>query len=360
MSVEFRVTSEFRELNKIAEERNVTSEWRGILKIKPSVNRVVRLRGRLPTAKDTTDILYDLSDFANITIAKEELIARLSHLAELECTYYPLAENLGARAALTCGLYERIPDFIDTAKELTAITIWGRWRPEDGEDFIDLHKRILHGLKKSLVFSWNKNFLGRPLSSLESREISQATPYQMIESKSPRAKPIYRLRSATTHLSLPSIVATVDTRTPIEKIASFAVLGYYPNGHGLTGVAKEIGVKKETLSEALDRTISSLIYTRGTYSPQRPVRIIVNDLLESPIYRYPSGKNVERTNPRLILLVQNTLPDGLSEREKNIFVLATARKGNTLLFTSDRIAQELGMSKVLVCRIIKRLAINLQ
>lgn len=356
MSVEFRVTSEYSDLKEIAYGRNISPEWRAIFEIKPAVGRIVRLRGRLPGRADIPDILYDLADFAEIEISETELQDHLSRLAEVETTYYPLAENLGARAALSCGLYERIPDFIDSAKEQTARIVWSSWKPERGEDFIDLHKRILAGLRKMLVFGWNKSNQHLPFSYVESYRLREAKPFQEQEVVSPAVKPIYRLRRATNHLSLPSVVATVDKAPPIEKIASFALMGYYPDGRDLVGVSEQIGVKRETLSSALDRSIDRLIAAKNGVIPGRRIQTIVRELIHSGVIRYPSGKNVERTNPRLKLFDSNLPLSFVESGEREIFSLAIAKSGNTLFYSTDQIAQRVGKSKVYVCRVIRRLA----
>jgi len=356
MSIEFRVTSQYQDLKEIAYERNASDEWREVFEVKPSIGRVIKLRGRLPTAADIPDILYDLSDFAGISITPEALFGHLSKLTGLEVTYYPLAENLGARAALSCGEHERIPDFIDVAKELTARIVWVRWKPEKGQDFIDLHRKIIHQLKKGLVFGWNRNFSHQPFSYLEKHELTKATPVHDVNNNSPQQRPIFRLRATTRHLSLPSVIAGIEKARPVERIASLTLMGYYPDGGGFTGVAEKIGVKRETLSEALDRASDVLVQTQNGVLPRRGIRKIVEDLIETGVMRYPSGKNVQRTNPRLRLFELGEAPTGLSAREKEIVFLATRHKKGTLIYSSEDIAGKVGSSKPIVCRVIKRVA----
>jgi hypothetical protein len=360
MKAEFRVTSEFRELAEIAEARNASPEWRGVLEIKPSVNRVVRLRGRSPDARDIADIHYDLADFAQIEMPFAELVGRLSMLTELESTYYPLAENYGTRTALSLGKYVRIPDFIDKAKAEVERIVWFNWKPEKGENFMDLHARVVARLKRHLAHAWGNANGHLPFSFLEADALNHATSYSEIESMSPKMKPQQRLRLATSHLSLPSIVATIDSAPPIEKIASLSLIGYYPDGRGLSGVAQVIGVKRETLSAALDRTLERLVRVRDEMAPQRGIKQIVEELVNEGVMHYPSGKNVERTNPRLSLLRQIALPEGLSERERDIFIFSKAHSGHTFTYTSGEIAKKLGIGKPLVCRVIKRIARSLQ
>ena len=356
MSVEFRITSAFQDLTEIAYERNTSEEWRRVFGVKPSIGRIVKLRGRLPAALDIPDILYDLSDFTGVTVHQNELLRNLSKLTELESTYYPLAENLAASTALSCGLYERIPDFIDVAKDLTARVVWIRWRPEKGEDFIDLHRKIVHELRKGLVFAWNRNFYHQPFSYLEPKRLTRSLPYQEVDNSSPQVRPIFRLRTATGHLSLPSIIAGVENARHLEGIATLTIMGYYPDGRGLTGVAKKIGVKTETLSAAIDSASSVLSLTQDGVRPQRSIRQIVEELIEQPVMRYPSGKNVERTNPRLKLFELREIPLHLSEREKEIVHLAIQHQKGALTYSSEDIANLVGLSKVVICRIIRKVA----
>lgn len=356
MTVEFRVTSQYQDLNEIALERNASEEWRKALEVKPSIGRIAKLRGRLPTVNDIPDILYDLSDFEGVYMSEDDLLGRLSKLAELEATYYPLAQNLGTNAALSSGQYERIPDFIDVAKDTVARIVWVRWKPQKGEDFIDLHRKIIHGLKRTLLFGWNRSFLLRPFSHIENYELARSTPVHEVDNKSPQVKPIYRLRAAARHLSLPSVIAGIEKARPVERIASLALMGYYPDGRGFIGVAKEIGIKRETLSEALDRAGEVLLDTQNGEFPQRGIREIVDHLIAEGVKRYPSGKNVERTNPRLKLFELQDIPTGLSTMEKRIVNLAILHKKGVLVYSSDDIAEKVGSSKPVVCRVIKKVA----
>ena len=360
MSAEFRLTSEFRDLKEIAYERNASTEWRSVFEVKPSIGRIVKLRGRLPTSGDLPDILYDLNDYADISLSREALMGHLSSLIQLEATYYPLAENFGTRTALSLGHYERVPDFIDVAKDLVARIVWSRWKTEKGEDFIVLHKKILHELKRGLVFGWDKNVFYKPFSSQPNHELAQATPFQDLDANSPQPKPIYRLRAAAEHLSLPSIIAGIEKTKTMEQVASLTLLGYYPDGRGFIGVAGQLGIKRKTLTQALDRANDQLLQTPDGILPQRGIKDIVEDLLQTPVMRYPSGKNVQRTNPRIKLFDLGHLPEGISPFERKIVTLATIHHQGTFSYSSEDIATEVGSSKPIVCRVIKRVASSLQ
>jgi len=361
MSVEFRVTSGFRELAEIAEARNASPEWRGVLEIKPSVTRIVRLRGRLPGTRDVPDIQYDLRDFGQIDISTEELVGRLSQLVELESTYYPLAENFAVRAAYDTGQYSRIPDFVDAGKDLAARTVWYSWRPEKGDDFITLHRRIKAQLNRALKSFWYESNFNRSFSGVERQELERANIIDETDNPPHRPKPRTRLRQATQHLSLPSVVATLDECEPLEQIASLAVLGYYPDGRGFIGVAKQIGTDRLDLSYALNRSISRLTEATNGLVPRRSITEIVQDLVLNGRYRYKSGVAVARTSPRFALIRLKQIPDDLPPLDRKILELAIKRNGNVLVFSNkEEIAKELGIGKEKVFRTVKRLASSLQ
>ncbi|OGM67147.1 hypothetical protein A2985_02785 [Candidatus Woesebacteria bacterium RIFCSPLOWO2_01_FULL_43_11] len=361
MSVEFRVTSDFRELAEIAEARNASPEWRGVLEIKPSVNRVFRLRGRPPNKGDINDIYYDLVDFSQITISFNELARRLSQMAELEGTYYPLAENFALRVARDTGRYERIPDFIDAGKDLVAHAVWYLWRPERGEDFTTLNSINKAQLNRALKSFWYRSNFHQSFSGVAIHELHTAKPLDENDATAVRSKPRTRLKQATLHLSLPSVIATVDECDPIEKIASLAVMGYYPDGRGLMGVAKQIRVDRIKLGYALNRAIEKLIQTRNGATPERSIREIVDELLRDGKYRYASGAAVVRNSPRYLLLRMRKLPQGLSEPERKIVELALMRNGNTLLYSNnEEIGQQLGVDKNMIFNVIRNVTSSLQ
>ncbi len=355
MSVEFRVTSEFSELRRIAYERNNSPEWRSVFEIAPSVRRIVGLRGGAPKGKDIKDIYYDLCQFEQVNISYSDLTNRLEKFVTLEATYYSLAENFAARCALYSGLYERLDDFIDLGKELVSKTVWFRWRPDGGEDFISLHKRVTSSLKRYLLSEWQKSNWCSPFSSVEDYKLTKGMAISERDGKaSPRKKPIFRLRGATRHLSLPTIIAVIDEGLMLEKIAPLSLIGYYPNGRGLGEVAKEIGVKRDTLSSALDRTTHRLIATKEDRLPRRSIKEIVEDLLRQKVMSYSSGKRVPWTDPRIGLLKLKKTPQGLSERDSLIISLARRQEEGVFKYSSEEIALMAGCSKVVVCRVIKR------
>jgi len=361
MSVEFRVSSEFRELAEIAESRDASPEWRGVLEIKPSVTRIVRLRGRLPQRNDIPDIQYDLRDFGQVDITTDDLVRRLSQLIELESTYYSLAENFAVRAAIDAGEYSRIPDFVDAGKDLVARTVWHTWRPEKGHNFITLHRTVKFQLSRALRSFWYESNFHSSFSGVEIQELDHANNIDYTDKPQHRPKPRTRLRQATQHLSLPSVVATVDECEPLEQIASLTVLGYYPDGRGFKGVAKQIGADRLDLSYALNRSIARLTQATNGLVPSRSIAEIVQDLVLNGRYRYKSGVAVARTSPRFALMRITQIPENLPPMDKKILEMAIKRNGNVLVYSNkEEIAKELGIGKEKVFRTVKRLASSLQ
>src|SRR3989344_9466355 len=119
---------------------------------------MARLRGRPPGTCDIPDILYDLHSFQDIYMNTGELRQPLRSLVLSESLYYKLAENLAVKNAKDFGFHERLPDFIDIAKESVTRIVWINWKPEDGENFIDLHKRIIGTLRRHLVHQVSSGF----------------------------------------------------------------------------------------------------------------------------------------------------------------------------------------------------------
>ena len=240
MTAEFQLTSSFTVLANQAIEMDNVQQFPSLGLIKPSVSRVVWLRGRLPSGQgDLKDIYYDHQSFSVQQVSPETFKETIRQLAWLEGRFYPMAENIGVKAAIHSGNYERIPDFIDAAKDV---------------------------------------------------------------------------------------------------------------------VAREIGVKRGTLSLALDRGIERFCSANKDRScPTRSAREMIDNLLdENIVMKSPTGKNVQATNPRLNLLNLNLDHLKMSAKEKEILELARLHTGNTFTYSSEQIAKMVKMSKPAICRIIKK------
>ncbi len=297
MSTEFRLTSDFKELGCFVEGLD-ERQLRMVAEITPSIHRIAKIRGRVPEGKDISDICFDLVHFEEKQISLLELKQRLAFLMALESSYYPVASNLATNCALGTGLYERIPDFVDGAKSLVAKTVWIRWKPESGENFLDLHRKTLGSLKNFLVHVWRKDNASIPFAYIETSELETGVAYNESYTVSCRAKPIYRFRDAASHLSLSSIISAIGQEGHLGKVAILALMGYYPDGHGLGAVAKELGIKRERLIACLDEVLAKLAETseRGNI-PDRSIKDLVEELQGQGVVRYKSGKNIETTNP---------------------------------------------------------------
>ena len=356
----FTFTSGYAELIQIAEYRNSDGELNSIRQVTPAIHRMARLRGRPPGTCDIPDILYDLHSFQDIYMNTGELRQPLRSLVLSESLYYKLAENLAVKNAKDFGFHERLPDFIDIAKESVTRIVWINWKPEDGENFIDLHKRIIGTLRRHLVHQWGKGNFAKPYSYFEPHQLDSATLYQNLEESSPPKRPIYRLRESATNLPLPAIIATIEEGSFLEIVASLTTMKYYPSKNGLASVANEIGVKKETLSEALDRTLARMTRIDKNVTPSKSIANIVEETKNGHVIKYASGKNVEHDNPRVDLIKlsekspESWLPNGLSERDKAILSLAVIMNSGTLAHTTEEIALKSGCSAVVVCRVIKK------
>lgn len=361
MTTEFRFkeTSSYNELFEIASSRN-TEMLDRVRQVAPSVHRIVKLRGRPPMGKDIDDILYDANDFEGANFSKNDLVEHLGIFSSAEATYYHLAQKSAYVTAGMYGLEHRTDDLIDVAKDVVSGIVWRNWVPEKGQDFIDLHKKIVSALQHNLIHHWAKRFQSCPFSSKEDYVLDQATEINLTDDTSPEEKPIFRFRRATSTLALPTIIARIDNNPlPIEKISALALIGYYPDGKGFTGVASGLGVKKETLSSALDRVIINFRKS-DIMLPDRPIRQIVDELRECAVMKYPSGKNVEFDSPRLKLL---RLTDGkvnFGARENLIREMSTARKGSTFIFSLNEIAIACGCNYSNASKSIGKLAATVE
>lgn len=358
MSIEIKLTSDFRELSSFV-ERLDKEQLKRTAEIAPSIHRIAKIRGRIPEGRDVPDIYFDLVHFEGKHMPPEDFKERLKFLIALESSYYPVASNLAVGSARGMGLYERTPDFIDQAKSLVAKIVWVGWKPELGEKFLDLHKRIMGTLNRFLVLAWRRTNFSIPFGYIETSELDTTVPYHELEAASPRIRPIFRLRNATGHLSLPSIISAISPEGHLGKIATLAVMGYYPDGHGLGAVAKELGVKRERLTACLDEVLEKLAETPETGSiPDKSIKDFVKELQNKGVLKYKSGKNVEITNPRLRLLGREVAANGSDKRERAIISLARKIKNDTFVYDIKDIAERTGSSRQVVRGVINRVAVS--
>jgi hypothetical protein len=354
--IEFQETSKYSELIEIASNRN-KEMLDGIRQVAPSVHRVVKLRGRPPAGQDIDDILYDFNDFVSgSNCERGEMVRRLGDFSLIEATYYKLAGNFAYQTAETYGLKYRAGDFIDLAKDAVARIVWNNWKPERGEDFISLHRKIVSVMRHHIIHLWTNRYEGFPFSYIKDNVLDAAKEVNIDDSKSSEEKPLLRFRRATTILPLPSIIARIDyDSSPIEKISALALIGYYPDGRGFTGVATELGVMSKTLSSALDRVIVKFRKSKETL-PKRPIKEIVSELIDGGVMKYSSGKNVEFDSPRLKLLKAKYSLNGLDATEEKILEMTVARNRSVFVYSLDEIAKASGCSFSKASKIINKLA----
>jgi hypothetical protein len=354
--IEFQETSRYSELMEIASSRN-SEMLNDIRLIAPSVHRVVKLRGRPPLGNDIDDVLYDFNDFAGGGgCTRNQMVRQLGAFSLVEATYYKLATNIAYNTAGVHGLNHRTDDLVDVAKDAVSRTVWNNWRPERGDDFINLHNRVCTALRYHLIHFWTRRYRGYSFSNTKDYILEKAEEINLTDSNSPEEKPIHRFRRATTFIPLPAIIARIDyDSSPIEKISALTLIGYYPDGRGFTGVASELGVKRETLSSALDRVIIKFRESKETF-PTRPIKEIVDELIDGGVMKYPSGKNVEFDSPRLKLLKAKYCPRGHNTRESKILEMAVARNKSVFTYSLDEIAKASGCSFSQASKIINILA----
>jgi hypothetical protein len=357
---EFPTTSNYRELIDIANQNNESQELERAKQIAPSVHRIARLRGRIPYGKDIEDIHYDASSFKGLDIDYQETKRSIRTFIIAESLYYKLAENIAIKNAKDFGFYERLDDFIDLGKEMVAKIVWQGWKPENGENYIDLHKRIVGGLRSYLIHQWGRSNFAKPYSYFETDEVEKFTNIQDQSDVSPKKRPLYRIRECTGNLPLTAIIANVENANYLERVAGLATLKYYPSRNGLKSIAEDVGVKKETLSSALDRLLEKMPNTNSNEIANRSISEIVSQTKGEKILKYPSGKNVEFDSPRIKLSKihadTNTisLTPQFSEREIRIIELASMQDGNFLSYSAKDIASIAGCNTNKVVSVIAK------
>ena len=101
MSAEFRLTSEFRDLKEIAYERNASPEWRSVFEVKPSIGRIVKLRGRLPSSGYLPE---GISPFERKIIT----LATIHHQGTFSYSSEDIATEVGSSKPVVCRVIKRV------------------------------------------------------------------------------------------------------------------------------------------------------------------------------------------------------------------------------------------------------------
>ena len=104
--------------------------------------------------RDIDDILYDANDFEGANFTRNNLVEHFGSFSSVEATYYHLAQKSAYVTAGMYGLEHRTDDLIDVAKDVVSGIVWKNWVPEKGQDFIDLHKKIVSALQHNLIHHW--------------------------------------------------------------------------------------------------------------------------------------------------------------------------------------------------------------
>ena len=221
-------TSRMDEIDDLIHEMNESGEWRRVLDVMGSVHRVGKLRGRITEKIDVPDIVFDLDSFVGERVTNESLFGILRKIVFLETTYYQLAGNFAIRAACQIGT-ERFPDIADISRSIVSQTVWRWWRPENGEDFLDLNRRVISNLSHLILPKWSvASNRDTPFSYLDPLRVERGVAIDYDDQEVKDKIPIFRLRKAVRHLSLPSIILSIEKCGLIEKLTAFSIMGYYP------------------------------------------------------------------------------------------------------------------------------------
>lgn len=357
MAIEFRETSNMGEIDNIIHEMNGSLEWGGILDMMGPIHRVGRLRGRITTKRDIPDVLFDLESFVGEKVTGESLDDVLRKIAFLETTYYSLAGNFAIKTALQTDI-ERLPDIVDLSKNIVSLTVWKWWRPENGEDFLDLNRRIISNLKNLIFPQWNvASNRDTPFSYLDPFQIERGSAISRNDQEAKDRIPISRLREAVGHLSLPSIIASIEKYGPLETLTVFSVMGYCPGVSTFSQLCSRLKISRPTASVAFDRAIEMMLACSSDGRiPSASIRAIFDAAFDRNVLKFSSGRTLRWNDPRINLVARGGIFGVLNSRQKRILELALIREKEGFKYEPEDIGEMVGCTKSYVHRTIKRAA----
>ena len=345
------------EIDGLIYEMNGSFEWRRILDMMGPIHRVGRLRGRMITKMDIPDVLFDLESFVGKNVSGESLDDVLSKITFLETTYYPLASNFAVKVASQTNT-ERLPDIKDFSKGLVADTVWKWWRPENGEDFLDLNRRIIFNLNNLISPKWSfASNRDTPFSYLDPLQVESGIAIddndQIVEDK----MPIIRLREAVRHLSLPSIIASVERYGFLEALTVLSIMGYYPGVSTFSQLCSRLKISRPTASAAFDRAVGMMLsHSPDGEMPLASLRAILKSVIDRNVLKFFSGRTLRWNDPRVRLAAIREIPGVLNLRQRKILELALVREEEVFKYEPEDRGEMVGCTKSYVHRTIKRAA----
>lgn len=357
MAIEFRETSNMDEIDKLIHEMNRSCEWRKILDVMGSIHRVGKLRGRIIDKRDIPDVLFDLESFVGERVTHESLYDILRKIVFLETTYYSLAGNFAVKAAIQTGI-ERLPDIVDLSKNIVSLTVWRWWRPENGEDFLDLNRKIIFNLNNLIFPKWSvASNRDAPFSYLDPFQIERGIAISDNDQKARDKIPIFRLREAVGHLSLPFIIASVERYNPLEVLTVFAVMGYYPGVYTFSQLGSRLKISRSTASIAFDRAVETMSScSPDGRTPSLSIKTILDSVFDRHVLKFSSGRTLRWNDPRISLTAMGEIPEVLNSKQRRILELAVIRENEGFKYEPEDIRQMVGCTRSYVHRTIKKAA----
>lgn len=355
--IEFKETSSMDEIDRLIHEMNGSSEWRRISDVMGPIHRIGRLRGKIVNKRDVPDVRFDLESFVGKQVTNESLCDIFGKIAFVEAIYYSLARNFAVKTAFQTGV-GRLSDMVDLSKEIVSLTVWKWWRPENGEDFLDLNRKIIYNLGNLIFPLWSVALShSTPFSCLDPRQIERGSVIYNNGQKTKAEMPIFRLREAVRHLSLPSIIMSIDELGLLETLTVFSVLGYYPGVSTFSQLCSRLKISKPTASTAFDRAIEVMSsYSPDKIQPSLSIRDIFDSAIKKNNLKFSSGRTLRWNDPRVNLATRGEIIGILNPRQRRIIELALVREEGGFKYEPGEIGQTVGCTTSYVHRTIKKAA----
>lgn len=337
MTVEFEGLKYSKELSVFVSEMESQPEWKNALTVRESASRIISLRGRLLGERphDRQDLQYDLSSYRRLNIEPQDVESALRFLIKMESAYYKYATKLAIWQARKYGHSDREDDYIDTAKNLVAWSVWNRWKPDPKNNQNNLHPHIIRTLDFLPQLAYHSYAKNSPINEEMKDSYDPLIPF---EEKS--EVPIYRLRRSISNLTLEQTFTKLTSIPNRERLAVLCVMGYVPGVNNLTQGTKFFHINKEAFSKAFDRGVDLLNSTNSSRETVDAFAVVENTISQGLI-RNPDGTIASSESPRL-KLSSFTNTEILSDQNRQIYFLAKELNGNQFRYSIEEIGRIVG------------------
>jgi len=355
MSIELHELKHSGELRCFVAELQSRPEWTKALIVRESAVRIISIRGRLlgENPQDRRDLQYDINSYKRLNFTSNDIESSLRLLVNLETAYYQYATRHATWQARKYGHSDREDDYIDTAKDLVAWSIWYRWQPRLENNQNHLHPHIIKTLDfipQLTYHSYLKN------TSISGETMADENPISPFEKK--KEDPIYRLRKSVNQLPLEQIFTKLVHIPNMERLAILCVMGYVPGVDNITQGIKRFGVDTVSFRDAFDRGLDKLHQLKGFGSVD--AHNLVEEAVNNGVIKDHNAKSAFFNSPRIELLELNN-PSSLNETNLRIWQLARDTVDGRFRYSLKEIGDLTGgLSKISVAKRIRRIVDHLK